>query len=179
LDASRPLDQRGLRRGIDMRVIHDVAVLEDEMNRTYLRELVSGGAQIRVSRDPLSRMVIMDREVALVPLDPGDSKRGALIVRQPGLVAGFLDLFERLWSSAEEHAGPDAVTEPEPAAVTVTDQDRRVLQLLASGVTDETSARDLGVSVRHLRRTIARLMDDLGASSRFEAGVEAARRGWI
>lgn len=84
LDASRPLDQRGLRRGIDMRVIHDVAVLDDEINRTYLRELVSGGAQIRVTRGPLSRMVIMDREVAVVPLDPGDSKRGALIVRQRG-----------------------------------------------------------------------------------------------
>jgi DNA-binding CsgD family transcriptional regulator len=177
LDASRPLDQRGLRRGIDMRVIHDVAVLDDEINRTYLRELVSGGAQIRVTRDPLSRMVIMDREVAVVPLDPGDSRRGALIVRQPGLIAGFLDLFERLWSSAQELTGPDAIAEPVRAAVT--EPDRRVLQLLASGATDETSARELGVSVRHLRRTIARLMEELGASSRFEAGVEAARRGWI
>jgi sugar-specific transcriptional regulator TrmB/DNA-binding CsgD family transcriptional regulator len=177
LDASRPLDQRGLRRGIDMRVIHDVAVLDDEVNRTYLRELVDGGAQIRVTKDPLNRMVIMDREVAVVPLDPGDSRRGALIVRQPGLLAGFLDLFDRLWTGAQELTGRDAVTEQN--VVTVSDQDRRVLQLLASGATDETSAREVGVSVRHLRRTIARLMEELAASSRFEAGVEAARRGWI
>jgi len=54
-----------------------------------------------------------------------------------------------------------------------------LLTLLASGRTDEAAARQIGVSVRHLRRRVARLMDLLGASSRFEAGAEAARRGWI
>jgi DNA-binding CsgD family transcriptional regulator/sugar-specific transcriptional regulator TrmB len=179
LDASRPLDQRGLRRGLDMRVLHDRAVLDDELNRAYLRELVGGGARVRVSRQPLSRMVIMDREIAVVPLDPGDSRRGALVVRQPGLVAGLIDLFSRLWSDAEELDDPDDVCAPPPLPEPPADHDRQVLALLASGATDETSARELGVSVRHLRRTIARLMTQLGASSRFEAGVEATRRGWI
>jgi DNA-binding NarL/FixJ family response regulator len=35
------------------------------------------------------------------------------------------------------------------------------------------------MSVRTVRRRVADLMDDLGADSRFQAGVEAVRRGWI
>lgn len=177
LEASRPLDRRGIRRGLEMRVLHEPGVVEDELNRTYLRELVRGGVQVRLSREPLRRMVIMDREVAVVPMDPADAGRGALVVRQPGLVGGFIELFDQLWADAESLRDEDEVAEALPPVVA--EQDRRVLQLLASGATDETSARDLGISVRHLRRTIARLMDELEASSRFEAGVAAARRGWI
>ncbi|MEO9236787.1 MAG: hypothetical protein ABI418_01720, partial [Jatrophihabitantaceae bacterium] len=44
LEASRPLDQRGIRRGVEMRLIHEASVLDDELNRAYLRELVMGGA---------------------------------------------------------------------------------------------------------------------------------------
>jgi DNA-binding CsgD family transcriptional regulator/sugar-specific transcriptional regulator TrmB len=178
LDASRPLDQRAIRRRIEMRLIHEATVLDDELNRAYLRELVMGGAKVRVTRQHIDRMLIMDEQVAVVPVDPGDSKRGALIVRHPGLLAGFIDLFHRLWQDADElpwiSDGAEPVTSP-----TVSEQDRRVLTLLASGCTDETSAREVGVSVRHLRRTISRLIAELGANSRFEAGVEAARRGWL
>ena len=44
---------------------------------------------------------------------------------------------------------------------------------------DEQIARALGMSVRTVRRRVADLMDELGADSRFQAGVEAVRRGWI
>lgn len=178
LEASRPLDQRGIRRGVEMRVIHEASVLDDELNRAYLRELVMGGAKVRVTNQQLERMVIMDGQVAVVPVDPANSRRGALIVRNPGLVTGFLDLFHRVWQDAEElpWSTEDSEHEPTPA---ISLQDKKILELLASGCTDETSAREVGVSVRHLRRTISRLMAELGANSRFEAGVEAARRGWL
>ncbi len=178
LEAARPLDLRGIRRGVEMRVIYEASVLEDELNRVYLRELVMGGTKVRVTRQQLERMVIMDGQVAVVPVDPANSRRGALIVRNPGLVAGFLDLFHRAWQDAEELPWQAEGAE-QPVANTITQQDKRILELLASGCTDETSAREVGVSVRHLRRAISRLMQELGANSRFEAGVEAARRGWL
>lgn len=84
LEASRPLDERGIRRGIDMRVIHETSVLEDALNRDYLRELAGGGVKIKVTDERMDRMVIMDEEVAIVPVDPADSRRGALVVRHPG-----------------------------------------------------------------------------------------------
>ncbi len=178
LEASRPLDQRGIRRGLEMRIIHDASVLDDELNRAYLRELVMGGTKVRVSQEPLQRMVIMDCKVAVVPIDPANSRRGALIVRHPGLLAGFVDLFSRSWQDASELPW-QTETDEQAQPLEVSAQNRRILELLASGCTDETSAREVGISVRHLRRSVSRLMQQLGANSRFEAGVEAARRGWL
>ncbi|MFD4991215.1 LuxR C-terminal-related transcriptional regulator [Cellulosimicrobium cellulans] len=54
-----------------------------------------------------------------------------------------------------------------------------LLRLLAEGKTDTAVAARLGVSPRTVRRHAAGLMGRLGATSRFEAGVRAAQRGWI
>ncbi len=52
-------------------------------------------------------------------------------------------------------------------------------EMLRSGVTDDVAARKLGVSTRTVRRRVAAVMDLLGASSRFEAGVRAVEAGWV
>ena len=39
LEAGRPLDERGLRRGIDMRIIYDENALNNEGNREYIKQL--------------------------------------------------------------------------------------------------------------------------------------------
>ena len=49
----------------------------------------------------------------------------------------------------------------------------------ASGAKDEQIARTMGLSLRTVRRRIAELMIELGADTRFQAGAEAARRGWL
>lgn len=64
-------------------------------------------------------------------------------------------------------------------AAELSDEDRRLLRLLAAGHTDESAARRLGASVRRVRRRMADLTARLQASSRFSAGAAAARRGWI
>jgi hypothetical protein len=179
LEASRPLDMRSARRNLEMRLIHETSVLGDELNRSYLRELVLLGVGVRVTDRSVGRMLILDGQVAVVPMEPGNSRRGALIVRQSGLVAGLLDLFHQTWDAAAELPAWTEISQSAAAGAEIADQDRRLLAMLASGCTDETAARELGVSVRHLRRRISRLMLVLGARSRFEAGVEAARRGWL
>ena len=40
-------------------------------------------------------------------------------------------------------------------------------------------AQGVEISPRTLRRRLHDLFDELGASNRFHAGVEAARRGWV
>jgi DNA-binding NarL/FixJ family response regulator len=55
----------------------------------------------------------------------------------------------------------------------------QVLRLAAQGMCDDSIARQLGVSVRTVRARFADAMSELGAQSRFHAGVEAARRGWL
>jgi DNA-binding NarL/FixJ family response regulator len=94
------------------------------------------------------------------------------LVRQQGIVEALLLLFEMMWERATplpERDGPVA-----PA-----DQRRLLLEQLAAGEHDEQIGRRLGLSLRTVRRRVADLMTELGADSRFQAGVEAARRGWL
>jgi len=58
-------------------------------------------------------------------------------------------------------------------------RDARILSLLSDGRSDSTIARESGISLRTVERRVRSLMDRLGAKTRFQAGVQAARRGWI
>ncbi|MEU0093165.1 LuxR C-terminal-related transcriptional regulator [Kribbella sp. NPDC006257] len=77
-------------------------------------------------------------------------------------------LFDQLWAQAS----PLRLTS---TADPVTD----LINLLATGMKDETIARQLGISSRTLRRRISQVQDQLGATSRFQAGIQAARHGWV
>jgi DNA-binding CsgD family transcriptional regulator len=54
-------------------------------------------------------------------------------------------------------------------------RDQQILQLLAGGATDATIARQTGISQRTVERRIRVIMDRLGAATRFQAGLLAAR----
>ena len=62
---------------------------------------------------------------------------------------------------------------------TLTSAERELLTLLAAGATHETAAHRLDIPLRTTRRRIAALMKQLDAVSPFQAGAEAARRGWL
>ena len=82
------------------------------------------------------------------------------------------ELFEQLWLRA-------AAARPHPDGEAASDDRRRILELLMIGTKDETIARQLGLSLRTVRRRVAELMDELGARTRFQAGMEAHRRGLL
>lgn len=58
-------------------------------------------------------------------------------------------------------------------------RDVHILSLLSAGRTDAAIARQSGISQRTVERRVRALMNQLGAATRFQAGVQAARRGWI
>jgi len=60
-----------------------------------------------------------------------------------------------------------------------TPEEHAMLTLIGAGLKDEVIARQLGMSARTLRRRSQDLMAELGAANRFQAGAEAARRGWL
>ncbi|MFG2027681.1 helix-turn-helix transcriptional regulator [Streptomyces sp. NPDC048825] len=176
---SRPADERILRRGIRMRSLIGSAALDDPGTMAYLRELTAKGAEVRISRLPLERVLIFDRAAALTPIDPADSSRGALLAREPGLVATLVSLFERMWGQAHEPPPPSGGGGLEPADDRPGEIERRILESLCTADKDETGARDVGISVRTYRKYVASLMQQLGASNRFQAALLARERSWI
>ncbi|MCB5178384.1 helix-turn-helix transcriptional regulator [Streptomyces antimicrobicus] len=175
IEAARPLDLRCIRRGITLRTVVLRTALEDPATRAYLHEMAELGAEFRTVEKVMDRMVIYDRATAVVPLDPSDSARGALLVRQSGLVSNMVALFEKVWASAEPLPGRDA----QDTADGITDTEREVLTLLTLFDKDEIAAREMGISIRTFRRHVAELLLRLGASNRFQAAVLAKERGWM
>ena len=137
-----------------------------------LRARAQAGEQIRLLPELPTRLIVIGTTHAVVPEPLGYADEPRLLVRQGALVEALILLFEELWSRAAPVPELD-LGEARP------DLRRFLLQLLAAGQKDEQIARALGMSLRTVRRRIADLMTELGADSRFQAGVEAVRRGWI
>jgi DNA-binding NarL/FixJ family response regulator len=59
------------------------------------------------------------------------------------------------------------------------DVERRILRLLARGLTTQHIAGHIGLPVETVRETLRGVIVKLGARSRLEALLIAIRRGWI
>jgi DNA-binding CsgD family transcriptional regulator len=164
-----------VRRGARVRVLHLADVASDPAQAEDLRRIAASGAQLRaLARLPVW-MAVVDRDLAIVPSDPALGESSATLLRGRPLVAGHQALFDQVWASC----APMDRRVGGPGGGGLDEREREALVLLAEGLTDEGISRRTGLSVRTVRRTIAGVMSRMGAQSRFQAGVEAARRQWI
>jgi len=175
MEASRPLDQAVLSRGVQMRTVYVHGVYNHPRSLSYARWLASAGALVRTAPVLSLRLIVYDRKRALVPTDPDAETVGAVLINGTGVVGALCELFERTW----EHATPLGMERPRRSGDELTGQEKAVVRLLADGLTDEVIARRLGVSIRTGRRITAELMARLSARSRFQAGVRAAELGLL
>ncbi|MCP2353620.1 DNA-binding CsgD family transcriptional regulator [Nonomuraea thailandensis] len=173
IEAGRLLDESALRRGVAFRTIYQDSIRNDRASMHHVQRLASLGASARTLPTLPLMMIVVDRETALIPIEPAASHLGALVLRSRGAVAAICVLFEHLWAAAAPLEEPVATDDAGLSTL-----EHELVRLLATGHTDEQASRKLGVSLRTTRRMTARLMVTLKARSRFEAGVLAARRGW-
>lgn len=130
------------------------------------------GEQVRMISEVPTRMFILGDSHAVLPEPIGFTDEPRVHVRQRSVVAALTMWFESLW----DRAAPM----PELEAGRVSADGRQfLLEQLMAGTTDEVIARKLGIGLRTVRRRIAALMIELGVDTRFQAGVEAVRRGWL
>ncbi len=164
---------RALRDGLlTSRCLVRVSAMAVPGARDLVTRLQAAGARFRTVDEAPSWYLTVGDEAAGLPTQWG----GALpenaysfhLVRSPIIVAVLRTLFDELWARAVP------LTPPEQ-----TDGMVQVLRLASHGMPDEMIARHLGVSVRTVRARFAEAMAELGAGSRFQAGVNAARRGWL
>lgn len=175
--AYRPVSERALARGVHFRSLYSDRSMRDRFTRSHARWMAERDCEVRTTAYLPMGLLILDTTVAVVRGLPGQGSGSALVFRSRPVVLAMRALFEAYWHPAQRfppEAAPDnAVTDE------ITDQERELLKLLAEGLTDSAVARILGMSVRTERRKLAALMERLGVSSRFAAGVQATRRQWI
>ncbi|MEV4578606.1 LuxR C-terminal-related transcriptional regulator [Nonomuraea jabiensis] len=140
--------------------------------RDQLTRVLETGGKVRTLDRVPSWFMTAGPEVAGLPPYWGgnlpDHAYNFYLIRTPIVVGMLRTLFRELWARAVPlpwgRRGDGMV---------------QVLRLAAQGMCDDSIARQLGVSVRTVRARFADAMSELGAQSRFHAGVEAARRGWL
>ena len=103
--------------------------------------------------------------------------QNAYLVHPSSLLDALSELFEATWDRGVPLNHPSSPDGGE--AGDLTGRDRDLLGLLAAGSTDQSIARTFGWSARTVHRHVHRLMALVGAETRFQAGLQAARRGWL
>jgi DNA-binding NarL/FixJ family response regulator len=159
--------------GVNFRKMYSPQAVADQRDAEHLLEMAAAGVQVRICLAALAHeTIIVDRKVAFIAGPVVDGVQSFSVVQTPEVVAGVRSLFFGTWQGAIDLA--DYLPSPPPQ---VDEQGLTILRLLSAGQKDETAARQLGLSVRTYRRRVAELMELLGASSRFQAGVRARELG--
>lgn len=164
LTAGAPLDVEALRRGVRMRTLSRPPA-DGDRSAQHAIEFGRLGGEYREAAHLPQKLMIFDRQVALLAVDPLDLDRGTWEIVDRAAVDSLVRLFARHWSD-----GVDPSRNGVPAIV-LTARERAIVALLAQGHTDAISARRLGMSTRSLTYSLRALMDRLGVDNRFQLGL--------
>ncbi|WP_143022296.1 hypothetical protein [Nonomuraea maritima] len=160
------------------RFIYEQAVLDDENAMSGLRNVVALGTDVRVAKSLPFKLIISDREKALVPRWPRGypDQMSTLLIRGGSLLESMIVVFEHHWNEAVPLRDPrlaaaDKHTELDPV-------DMSILQYIVAGQTDEQMARLMDVSKSTILRRIKRMRDLAEVDSR-PALIFHAARNWL
>ncbi|MFI1994557.1 LuxR C-terminal-related transcriptional regulator [Actinoplanes sp. NPDC020271] len=168
-------ESRAAQRGVSVKLLYPSAQLTDPDLRRAVGDEIDAGMEVRVADGIGLNMTVVDRCCAVVTDQRRPGGHQHFLIRESGLAGTLYDLFELGWAYARDAAALLKSDDPDGE---ITAEERLLLQLLSIGWKDEAVAKRLGVSVRTVRRKISEIVLRLGASSRFQAGVMAARRAW-
>ncbi|MCF3102527.1 helix-turn-helix transcriptional regulator [Streptomyces roseoverticillatus] len=169
-------DRALLERGVRMRTLQQHVVRFHAPTRAYIAAATALGGEYRTAHELFGRLIVFDDTVAFLPTDTTTS--GAVVVREPHLIAYLRSIFEQAWTHATEFIDPNTLG-AEGFEQAARDIDTTLLKLLAAGLKDETIARRLGMSLRTVRRHVADILERLGAESRFQAAVIVTHTGLL
>lgn len=162
-----------LQQGVRRRTLYHSSIRDHVPTRRAVEIVTAAGGEFRTVPHMPLRAVIFDSKVAVVPRARCADDRAGLVIHDRHLIHVFVRMFDFAWELGE----PFLAEEPQPGQLGSVQ--RSILRALSAGQSDEVIARRLGISVRTCRRHIAKMLEDLGAESRFQAGVKAHRAGWI
>ncbi|WP_026411322.1 helix-turn-helix domain-containing protein [Actinomadura oligospora] len=158
-----------LARGVRVRGLYAPEALEVPGAFETFAQTIAAGEEARVHVGIPLKLAIADGTTAILPFssDEREMVDSAFVIHAGNLLDALVRLFELLWASAIPIPGQNLPVEK--------DLDRQLITLMAAGLKDDAAARQLGISVRTLNRRVSELMQRLGARTRFQAGLQAAR----
>jgi predicted transcriptional regulator len=161
-------------RQVQWRVIYDRSSIELPGRLAEIVHLIAAGERARVTPTLPFKLGLVDERVAVLPVGSNGIVDKVLLIRPSALLDVLISTFELYWDRGIPFT-------PNSAASGAADEvaDPQLLALLAAGLTDESIARQLGLGPRTVQRRVRQLMDRSGAQTRFQAGVQAMRRGWL
>ncbi|MFB8235221.1 hypothetical protein ACFC58_01570 [Kitasatospora purpeofusca] len=168
LAAGLERDLKSLQRGAVMRTIYNASTRYHQPTREYVSRLAREGYHFRTLDEPYTRLLIVDRRLAVIPVGGDDL---AAFIRDPAVV-NFLveEVFERNWSRALPFDGETTVPQEVVSRLRQT-----IIDLLLSGTNHRVIARRLGISERTLARHIAEMREDYNVDSLFQLGYVLGR----
>lgn len=152
--AAAPLDNALVQRGVSVRVLGVQAPESSALGFRY-----------RHAVEVPMKLIVIDRQVALFPVEPLDYEQGYLEIAQASVVEALVASFEEHWATAQdpwENAMP---------TVSLTAREQALIGLLVAGHTDAMAARELHISERSVTSIMRSLMDRVGVANRFQLGV--------
>ncbi|MGH3431630.1 MAG: helix-turn-helix transcriptional regulator [Thermocrispum sp.] len=170
------IEVENLRRGVSYRCVYArAAVQQPDYYAENIQPCIAAGEQARVLPEVPVKLSVYDGQLAMVSLTDTDAvlSRSTLVIRQSSLLDALIGLFETSWRSAlPMHLGTKEPSSLRPI-------ERKIIELLASGITDHAIAELLGISRRTLSRNLESLTTRAGVVNRFQLAVYACRNGWI
>lgn len=165
-------------RGAQIRALYPKHITAIGYVRDYLAEATHQGAEVRLSLYLPIRMILVDEDLAVLPIDPRDTSKGAFAIRSAEIARSLEAIFDFHWHSASKL---DEVHEATGlrGQFSLTAQEQAIIRMLAMGAKDDAIARRLRVSPRTLSRAIAAMLERLDVQSRFQAAVQLTRAGLI
>jgi DNA-binding CsgD family transcriptional regulator len=171
---ANPIEFQLLRRGVACRVIYDASGLDGKQRMDFTMACIAAGEEARTLPSIQLKMLIADRDSAMIPMDLGPNPpTAAIFVRASPLLTALATCFDLLWVRATPLASTVACGEE------LDQRDRELLVMLASGMKDSSIIRALGITQRTVTRRVGHILSVLDAQTRFQAGIQAARRGWL
>ena len=168
-------DRQLLERGIRLRIVYPVEFSHIKRVREYTNTMQAYGAEFHFADAVPYRLIVSDGVRAVVPIVRNARSEGALFLAEPALVNGLRHLARGIFRSGR------TLDEIDPVAPSgrPSELELAVIRVMSLGLTDEAAAKRLAVSERTFRRHVAQVLDRLGATSRFQAGIRAVERGWL
>lgn len=179
LTAGREVHERDLHNSsgepIHVRANYSDTLMGEPALPDVMRWRASAGEEQRVTPAMSLTCVANDTGLSLVDLQDDNGGPHGLMISDRAFSRAISDLCRWAWPMGRpwrHGTGSDRIAGESP-------QSQIILQMMAAGASDAAIARYLRVSQRTVERRVRAIMDQLNSTTRFQAGVLAARQNLL